>query len=252
MRFRHRLQIALLLPLLAAVVASGVLTYVAFNRLNAGLVQSRLSFILANLRTSVESSLGLGLQLGQVPGAQDMIERARAGSKQIRAIDIFDRSGRSLFSTDRGVIGGSVPAAWLRSAHSVSTGSVWHVASHGDVVFGLNIDNNLGQIVGSAAVTVPATAWQRRSALMARFIELLGVVAVAIVLAGTLIGGWWLSRRSERPLAEATRLLADDSAPVIATTGMSELIGAARSRAAAARQAVADAANRLAALVDGD
>ncbi len=250
MRLRHQLQIALIAPLLVAVVASGVMTYSAFNRLNVSLVQSRLSFILANLRTTVESSLGLGLQLNQLPGAQDLIERVRAGDLQIRAIDIFDRSGRSLFSTDRGVIGEPVPAGWRAAASAAQTGHTWHLESHGDALFGLNIDNNLGQIVGSVAVTLMAADGRRRATAMARFIGLVSLIAAAIALLGTLTGGWWLGRRATRPMRQVERMLADDAAPPEHESGLAGLVVAARARSTEAQQALTAATTRLAAIDD--
>lgn len=248
MRFRYRLMLILLIPLLAAVIVSAVLTDLAFNRLNVQLVQSRLDFILANLRTTLEASLGLGLQLDQVPGAQDLIEREQLGTGLIRAIDVFDRNGRSLFSTDRGALGEPVPDSWRQQAARTRTDRVWHVEARGDVVFGLNIDNNLGQIVGSVAITVVPEQWQRRSVTMARFIGALGLAAGAVAVLGAVLAGWWLSRRATRPFDEVTQGLVQPPRPPPPGGELPALVAGGQAQAAAARRALAAAAAELAAL----
>lgn len=87
--------------------------------------ESRFQFSLNNVRAALESGLRLGFAAHELPGAQELIEQVRAREQSIQSIDVFDLSGRILFTTDKGGLGASIPGAWLNSCRHIAAGSVW-------------------------------------------------------------------------------------------------------------------------------
>lgn len=240
MRFRHRLLLLILLPLPVLVLIVSITAYRSFDQQHISLVQSRIDFILANLRTSIEANLSLGLRLDQVAVTQELIERERAGDPAIRAIDVFDTAGNVLFSTDRGALGEPVADSWQRARGATEAG--WRLEERGEVVFGLLVENDLGDVVGSIAVTVPATDRDRRTAEILYFI-----VPVALAVSGILILLGWLavdrlSRSATRSFDRVTRQLID-AAPADPKEPLSQRAAGAQAAVAAAVAAI-DAADR--------
>lgn len=210
MRFRHRLLLLILLPLPVLMLMISVLGYRHVDQRHIDLVQSRIGFILANLRTSIEAQLSLGLRLDQIAITQTLLERERAGDSAIRAIDVFDNAGNVLFSTDRGALGEPVADSWQQAGVQDSDG--WWLQERGDVVFGLRLENDLGATVGSIAVTVTVAERAQHSVEMLRFIVPLALGVT--VLAG--LFGWLLvarlSRSAIRPFDRVVQQLTDGTA----------------------------------------
>ncbi len=249
MRFRHRLLLLLLLPLLAAVAITGLLTYRAFDQLHVGLVQSRLGFILANLRTTAEANLSLGLRIDQLTVMQDLIERERAGNPTIRAIELFDRTGLSLFSTDRGAIGEPVADSWLRALSGLHPDGTWRLAERGDLLLGLVVENDLGEVAGSLVITVAAAEPVRRSREIAGFVTLLGLITAVITGLLTLVAARYLGRLATRPFDAATQLLAgQDSAVWNHSDELPHRVPAVQAALTTARHALDSAEQELAAI----
>jgi hypothetical protein len=102
---------------LVAVLAMATLASVAAWRFAVdegfdSLRESRFRFGLGAVRATLESGLRLGFAPEDLPGAQVLIEQTQARQPDILAIEVFDKQGNILFSTDLGGFGATVPTVW--------------------------------------------------------------------------------------------------------------------------------------------
>jgi hypothetical protein len=114
--------------------------------------RERLSLFLSELREKVETDLRLGFDLREDRGAQAKIDELIRKDSTLRAIEIFDSTGQSRASTDRGTIGETVSQDWLR-AMGASPGTFWNWSSNDEIVLGVPLKGGFGEIAGQIAVT---------------------------------------------------------------------------------------------------
>lgn len=117
-----------------------------------GVRRERLSLFLSELREKVETDLRLGFDLREDRGAQAKLDELIRKDTTLRAIEIFDVTGTSRTSTDRGTIGEMVSPEWLR-AMNASSGAFWTYASDDEIVLGVPIKGGFGEVAGQIAVT---------------------------------------------------------------------------------------------------
>ena len=146
-----RLALALL-PVLALLI--GVIGLIVFHQLQettARLRTERLAYALFELRRVVEGSLAYGLPLEVTDNLAPIMTAALDRDLTVLSIDLFDRYGRLLLSTDRFGIGESVPAEWM-AAHNADHDGLWHLTERGAGVIGISVINAFGQRVGGLAL----------------------------------------------------------------------------------------------------
>lgn len=132
---------------------------------------ARLHITLLEIRDRLEADLALGLELADNGRAQGLLEQALTKDAGLRAIEVFDVQGVSLFNTDRASIHEKVPGAWMAVAFDASSGAtpaesstatvsgVWRQTIGRDPVLGLPLRGPFGEAVGALAVTAaPAPA----------------------------------------------------------------------------------------------
>ncbi|NBC31557.1 MAG: hypothetical protein GVY13_02660 [Alphaproteobacteria bacterium] len=153
---RLRIVFTLAVSTMAALVLSALLVFGALDRLRVRAAEANIDFVLTQLRTALESSVSLGLPLSEIPVAQDLIERAKAGNPEILAVEVFLPNGVSVFNTDRGSLGEPITEAW-REARRRAAGR-WRVEEFGSLIVGDDIRNDFGATVGGIAVTVSGAA----------------------------------------------------------------------------------------------
>ena len=88
-----------------------------------GIQRARLSLTLAGLQETIEGDLALGLDLPDHRAIQPKLEKALASDRQLHAIDVVDRAGIALFSTDRGTIGEPLHARVAQAAEAGARGN---------------------------------------------------------------------------------------------------------------------------------
>lgn len=136
---------------LACVSALSVFEAVRLAELDS-VRRERLSLFLSELREKVETDLRLGFDLREDRGAQAKIDELIRKDSTLRSIEIFDPTGKSRASTDRGTIGETVSQEWLR-AISASSGALWTWSSEDEIVLGVPLKGGFGEVAGQIAVT---------------------------------------------------------------------------------------------------
>lgn len=164
---------------------------------------ARLRITLLDIRDTLEADLALGLELNDNTRAQGLLEQALSKDAGLRAAEVFDTDGRSLFNTDRASIHEMVPSTWLSAAFPNKAGTAgpgrpdtqadegaldtWRVPAGRDQVLGLPLRGPFGEVVG--ALTLTAAPAPQPSAR--RFwIWTLGIM---VLTAGA--GVWWVRRQ---------------------------------------------------------
>lgn len=207
MQFPTRLIVILCLAVTAAILALVAVTHVAFDRLNVDQVRARTGFVIGTLKSGIEANVALGLPLADVAVAQDLIDRQRAADPSVVAIDVLGPDARTLFSTDRGVVGEPAPPAWARALEAAGTGS-WAADDGGQLVFGAPIDVGIGRPVGEVAVALSATEQQERGAALTADLIEIGLAALAAALAAAIVAGLALGHALLRPFRSVAAILA--------------------------------------------
>lgn len=206
MKVSTRLAIIACAAVLAATFAMAGAAYQTLAQVDVEQARARIAFVIGNLRRGLETNVAIGLRLEDLAIAQDMIERQRLADPSIVAIDILGPDGRTLFSTDRGVIGEAAPEAWRRAGAAAEEG--WIVGEGEQIVFGAPIDIGIGQPVGEVVVAVAAEGrgdpWRLLGGGTAALVLAIGGLAGALAAALSYTAG----RRATRPLAEAAAILA--------------------------------------------
>lgn len=164
---------------------------------------ARLRITLLDIRNTLEADLALGLELHDNTRAQGLLEQALSKDPGLRAAEVFDTDGVSLFNTDRASVQEKVPAAWLAAAFPVhgkgagagrpsaqaddSVADTWRVPSGRDQVLGLPLRGPFGEVVG--ALTLTAAPAPQPSAR--RFWA--WTLGIMVLTAGA--GLWWVRRQ---------------------------------------------------------
>jgi len=178
----------------------------------AQIQRSRLSLTLVELQDAIEGDLALGFDLPDHRGIQPRLERALASDTQLYAIDVVDRAGIALFSTDRGAIGEALQPRAARAAEAgARQDRIWSAALTGEAIMGLPLHNAFGEVVGHISATYATqpvrfrlAVWQADGQTLT-----LGAMAVLVLAIAGLLGWlatlWALQPQSARLRAECQR-----------------------------------------------
>lgn len=152
-----RLQIRLLLAIVIitglGVALSGYLNYAKFESTYTELEASRYQFITRDIVTTVENEMDLGVDLHRLTNATQVLERAAARDRGIRAVVIFNTAGQPLFETGTLSLGETVPAAWAAQvAERGASSKTFQDTLSETLVVGHQLINNLGSPVGGVAL----------------------------------------------------------------------------------------------------
>lgn len=168
--------VALCLALIIALIS-------LITRLEAERLQnSRASVILVELQERLETDLGLGFSLAESEAAQPLLEKSISLDSTIRAVEVLDERGVSLFNTDRGAIGEYVPRPWLReieARRSAQQRSGWSVNTATERTLAEPIKGSFGEVQGYVAVTFATDQYVDRSGFIL-YAVLLSALSVAL------------------------------------------------------------------------
>lgn len=195
-------------PLLVlALVVAGTAIDQATERREVERTRTTVTFLLADLRTTLETNYHVGINLGQLRLAQDLIERKATQNQKILAIEIFDAGGVTRFSTDRGLIGEVVPDIWRDAIIEQQDAEVWTADDAGGLLFGMPVRDDLGAVVGHVTVLVAAA----EEGMVDRLADVAAVPALVWVLplamSAMVIAIATLIRRSTRDVLTAATVL---------------------------------------------
>ncbi|WP_439813786.1 hypothetical protein [Zavarzinia sp. CC-PAN008] len=194
--------LATALVLALAATATCAVYSAVIARMFAAQVHERGAVVVHDIGAAIEQRMSLGLDLPAMSEIQDLIERRRALDPGILSIEVFDGSGRSLFNTDRGLIGEPVPERWRRPAERAD-GATWADEDFEAAVIGLPLSTSFGTAAGGVALRYSRTWLNEHVARENRRIALTGVIGFGAGLLIAALGFAWVLRPAERALAAA-------------------------------------------------
>jgi hypothetical protein len=149
------------------------------------------------------------LTLEQSASLQRLIEREKSGMPDIQDISIHGPSGRVLYSTDLGLLGATLPEAWMQADETAQT--IWCVDEQSARSCGIGLRDELGHPAGGLVLVAPHAAQAfSLQAWLARGLPTLALAALAVLV--STVGVSVLVRRRLRPFHQVGRML-DDPAP---------------------------------------
>lgn len=257
MKFGSRIAIALALLLGGAtILLVGGLAEIARSA-DRELSRARALHGLETIVSQAERVLGLGLSIRDLKQIDGVLERVVGANDGVLAAEVFDPSGVSLVSSDRGALGEPVPQPWLRAMREVRRDGTWTFAEGDTRVVGTAIVNDFGVVAGQAVLIL-----RRAPPLVTALVEARGIALGPLlkrwylvpfaVLLGLVAGGWLgrvLAARAER-----LRRAFESGQSRVEGAGLpaTEAAMAAAGRGFAGADAdIADARRRLAA-IDGE
>ncbi len=150
--FATKIAIVLAITLAAGVAMTGVLSMHKYERTFADMLTSRFQFVVNDIRQKIETQMDLGIALSDLENVSGQLEAYLSNDNHILSIEIFDEFGSVLFSTDPSFIGDLVAKNWILKWQESIDESSWSALEHDAGVVGVNLQNNLNQIVGSVAL----------------------------------------------------------------------------------------------------
>ncbi len=197
---RTRMILVALLVCLFAVGMAGLLNYFKYRTSADRIVKERLLVIGNSIVGSIQSSLALGIQLGDLGTLQSTMDRERATDQLILGIEVFDTEGQPLYSTDRLRAERPVAPSWLAAARHAGEGD-WFIEDGSESAAGVSIKNSFGLRIGYLAVRFSADRVHDAHAAVARDLATaaFGVFVVAAGLSSLLLLG--VMRRLTRDVA---------------------------------------------------
>lgn len=136
---------------LFAVGMAAFLNYFKYRSTADRIIQGRLIVIGKSIENSIQSSLALGLSFADLGMLPALMQRERMTDELILSIDVFDASGKALYSTNSLRTGRNVPEAWLAAIRRAGDAD-WIAGHGGETAVGISIQNSFGLTVGYLAL----------------------------------------------------------------------------------------------------
>lgn len=155
---------------------------------------------LREIQDEIEGELSLGKVLQQYPRIQDLLERYLRKNPQLYSLDILDKNGRTLFSTDRSSEGEPLPPlAQAAALQGAASHQPWNAFIESTPMMGLDVRTPFGETAGHVSATYASHAAAGLSGPMVSAPLLLSLLATA--LAGMF--AVWLATGHQRRLRHA-------------------------------------------------
>lgn len=181
---RRRFVTVGILVCLFATGMAALLDYFKYQDAVERIVRSRVLVVGYGIDNSIEASLALGLSFAELSTLPSLLDRESGVDPLTRALEVFDTSGRILYSTQRDRVGGVVPGPWLAAASAVK-GRHWRLSGGEEAIAGLVLKNNFNLTLGYLAMRYDHQAVERRVKRMG--IELAKIAVSALLIAAFLI-----------------------------------------------------------------
>ena len=196
---------AAIITLIAFVLSLAVLlNYAKFERTFGGLAESRLGFLIQDLRGTLEFGLDLGLDPTAMANTAAILAREAAKDSRILSIIVFDNQGQTLYRHR----GGSptnpsvteLSPDWIGAILHTSPTLVWRANDPATLIVGAPLTNNFGRAVGGIVLRYDRAFYDRE--LEQALTGLTRTAALILIGASpiTLIGVWLLFRGTRREI----------------------------------------------------
>jgi hypothetical protein len=205
-----------IVALLVCTFAIGMATFLNYFKYKATVgetVKSRVLVVANPIETSVQASLALGLSFAELGILNDLLIRQKSSDSLITGIDVYDTTGKVLYSTDAPRISQAVPAGWLEAARLMGKKDEWAVEESSQLVTGIALKNNFDLTVGFLAVRysrayLDAATGRVAQKLLTTAIPVLAIIGLLAPLALMLV-----MRRFDADMRAAGAALEADAPP---------------------------------------
>ena len=226
---RNRMIVVAVLVCGFAVGMAGLLNYFKYRSTVHRLVVDRILATGRSVENSIQSSMLLGLQFGDIGTLPGTLDREAATDDVITGIDVFNTNGAMLYSTDRKLVSQLVPPDWLDAAQRASNGG-WFVDGKRESAAGISIENNFGLTIGYLALRYSNERVHRSTQNAGRQIAIGSLLVFLLSAALSSLALLVVMRRLGRDVAAVeVALKATDPVRACAATGRG-LFGAALQR----------------------
>ena len=196
-RFRF-ICVALVVSFFAVGMAA-FLNYFKYKSTIGGIAKTRVLLVGRGIESSVQASLGLGMQFAELSQLNQLMARERTSDRLVRGIDVFDVGGNILYSTDARRVGDRVPPNWVATGER-SKANEWSVEGADEYLAGISVRNAFNLTVGYIGLRYSREEVDQAAAKAGREIllsALASFVGIALVVPLALIV---VIRRFERDL----------------------------------------------------
>jgi hypothetical protein len=166
-----------------AIALTAFLNLGKFQRTFTELEQSRLQFVVNDLRTNLETGLALGLPIKSLANAQAVIEFEAKKDPAILSISVYDETGTVVFHTGQTLVTATVPTTWKPAANGKGERH-WQLNEPGALVVGTALSGIIGAQSGGLALRYSRQSYDNvvRSVSNAlTFASILGVCTTALI-----------------------------------------------------------------------
>jgi hypothetical protein len=167
MKVSSKALISMILVLFIVLGLIFMMSYFKFQTTLTTLIQNRLTVISITMGESIESAIDLGLGLGEMRTAEEVIARANRNDPEIASIHIFDNNGQILYSTQKEMDGTNVPPYVLLAVEQ-SDDQTWWLDRGDYFVNGFSLLNSFAQMIGGVVLTYPKDAYNTKVAALTR------------------------------------------------------------------------------------
>ena len=215
MKISSKALVSMILVLLIVMGLIFMMSYFKFQTTLATLIQNRLTVISITMGESIESAIDLGLGLGEIRTAEEVIARAKRDDPGIVSIQIFDDKGQILYSTQKEMAGTNVPS-YVLQAPEQSDGRAWRLDRGNYFINGVSVLNSFDQMIGGIVLTYSKDAYNTKVAALANSLtrkSILIFVGFAILsFIGIRLGFRGLSRYADSIESSYERIQEDGDA----------------------------------------
>ena len=166
-----------------------------FERTLSEIEQSRLHFILSDLKKNLETGLDMGLPVRSLGNAQPAIDGVIRGDAEILTISVIDNDGLVVFSSGAAVGEPFPPLATVAASH-------WNGQDAKAMVYGVKLSNNFGETAGALVMRYSLRRHHQFIEAIARQINVAAIVAVLLTMGCLVSGIHLIGRRIFKTLSE--------------------------------------------------
>ena len=174
---------------------TGVLSVQTFNRTLAEFLSTRFEFVVTDLRQRIETQMDLGLALSNIENIPSMMQTYLEDDPQIFTIEVFDRSGTVLYSTDTSFEGDLVVENWLEAWKNSGRGGIWSLFERDAGVVGAVLRDNFDQEIGSIALRYSRDFLDDTVDLHGNRLLFFATANIAVITLMALLGALFILRR---------------------------------------------------------
>lgn len=200
--------------LIAFVLSLAVLmNYAKFERTFNSLTESRLAFLVQDLRDTLELGLDLGLDPAAMANTAAILTREAAQDPHILSISVFNEQGDILHQYQSELLSDDPVAplapTWLETVLKTTSKTPQHASDPETLMVGIPLINNFGRPVGGLVLRYDRSFYAQE--LQQALFDLIRAALLILVAASliALFGVWLLFRNTRRELRQVSVALKD-------------------------------------------